>query len=248
MLISIPMQLSGDPSTPLYQQIKEAILAKIGSGDWQVGHMIPSENQLAEELKLSRMTINRPLRELANEGWLKRVHGLGTFVAAPPRRAHLLELVSIADEIAQQGKTHSARVLKQHSLAANDEMAERLQIASGSTVFQVQLIHYQDGVAIQLEDRFVNPSLVPQFLSVDFTTTTPAEYLISQLRADELEHVVQAIVPTQFMARHLDIETSEPCLKLRRRTWKQNQVVTSVDLIYPSSRYELGARFSNTHR
>ena len=105
------------------------------------------------------------------------------------------------------------------------------------------MIHYQDDVPIQLESRHVNPDLVPEFLQVDFTSITPTDYLISQLRPEELEHIVQAIMPDDFLATQLSIPLTEPCLKLRRRTWKGGRIVTSVDLVYPSSRYELGARY-----
>ena len=81
---SLNMRLSGDTSVPMYQQIKDAIRKKISSGEWQAGQLIPSENQLADSIGASRMTINRPLRELTSEGLLRRVHGLGTFVAEPP--------------------------------------------------------------------------------------------------------------------------------------------------------------------
>ena len=119
-----------------------------------------------------------------------------------------------------------------------------MQLNHVSNVFKLMMVHYQDGIAIQLEHRYVNPSLVPDFLEVDFSATTPADYLISQIRADELEHIVQAILPDEFIAEQLDIPALEPCLKLQRRTWKDGQVVTSVDLIYPSSRYDLGARYT----
>ena len=81
--VSSPLVLSGDQSIPTYQQIKDAIRDKIRNGDWTIGQVIPSENQLAEQLGVSRMTINRPFRELTEEGYLRRVHGLGTFVAEP---------------------------------------------------------------------------------------------------------------------------------------------------------------------
>lgn len=243
---SLDMQLSGETSVPLYQQIKDAIRDKIKSGEWQAGQLIPSENQLAEALGASRMTINRPLRELTAEGLLRRVHGLGTFVAEPARQAHLIELVSIADEIRQQGKTHQSEVLSLEKVPTNAELSDRMQLVRGTPVFKASLVHFQDSVPIQLEFRFVNPQLVPDFLQVDFSNTTPADYLMSQLRPDELEHVVQAIMPDEFIAEHLDIPASEPCLKLRRRTWKNGQVVTSADLVYPSSRYDLGARYTPT--
>ncbi|MBT8116149.1 MAG: histidine utilization repressor [Arenicella sp.] len=238
------MQLSGDTSVPMYQQIKNAISAKINDGEWQPGQMIPSENRLAEDLGVSRMTINRPLRELTTEGLLKRVHGLGTFVAEPPRHAHLIELRSIAEEIKALGKTHSAEILTLTEVAADEALAERMNVKPGATLFHIVVIHYQDELPMQLESRYVNPAIVPDFLQVDFEHTTPTDYLMSQLRPDELEHVVQAIMPDDSIAAHLAIPLSEPCLKLKRRTWKNDHIVTSAELIYPSSRYDLGARYS----
>lgn len=238
------LQLSGEQSTPIYQQIKDAIRTKISAGEWRSGEMIPSENQLVDELGISRMTINRPLRELTDEGLLKRVHGLGTFVAVPPRQAPLLELIPIAEEIKQQGKRYRAEVLQLKEVTANTEIAQGMQLERGSMLYKTVVVHFQDDVPIQIEYRYVNPSQAPNFLEVDYTTTTPSEYLISQVQPDELEHVVQAIMPDDFIAQQLDIPSTEPCLKLRRRTWKSQQVVTLADLVYPSSRYELGARYA----
>jgi len=235
------MQLSGDASIPIYQQIKIAITDKIKNGFWPPGHMIPSENQLASELGASRMTINRPLRELTAEGLLKRVHGLGTFVAEPPRQASLIELRSIADEIKMQGKAYRAEVLELSSVEAPEDIAQHMGIASGRPLFHVVVVHYQDEVPIQLEMRWVNPEKVPTFLDIDFTSTTPTSYLISQ---NELEHVVEAVMPDELMATHLAVPNTEPCLKLKRRPWEGGVVVTSVDMIYPSSRYQLGARYA----
>jgi GntR family histidine utilization transcriptional repressor len=239
----LKMELSGDTSVPIYRQIKNAITTKIKSGEWQPGQMIPSENQLAVDLGASRMTINRPLRELSAEGLLKRVHGLGTFVAEPPRQASLIELRSIADEIRAQGKIHRAEVLSLARVRADQEVAGRMAVDAAAELFHVVVVHYQDEVPIQLESRWVNPAKVPGFMAVDFTTTTPTEYLISQVRPDELEHVVQAVMPDDVIATRLAIPVSEPCLKLKRRTWEKGDIVTAVDMIYPSSRYDLGARY-----
>ena len=240
---ALKMELSGDNSIPIYQQVKNAISAKINSGEWPPGHMIPSENQLAADLGASRMTINRPLRELTAEGLLKRVHGLGTFVAEPPRQASLIELRSIADEIRAQGKAHRAEVLTLTEVAAEPEVAQHMGVKKGANLFYIVVVHYQDEVPIQLESRWVNPDKVPAFMSVDFTATTPTDYLISQVRPSELEHKVQAVMPDEQTASHLSIDSNEPCLLLKRRTWDKGDVVTTVDMTYPSSRYDLGARY-----
>lgn len=235
--------LQDNASLPMYQRIKNTIQHKIRRGEWLPGMQIPSENQLASDLNVSRMTINRPFRELTAEGVLRRVHGLGTFVAEPPRHASLLELRSIAEEIAAQGKTHRAEVLSLAEAPATVCAAKRLGIQAGERLFHIVVTHFQDEVPIQVEDRYVYPALVPDFMQVDFTRITPTEYLISRIKPTEMEHIVQAIMPDELLMARLAIPEHEPCLRLQRRTWQDNTVVTSTYLTYPSSRYELSARY-----
>lgn len=245
--MALDLQITNDHSVPLYQRIKDSIREKIRSDSWPPGAMVPSENQLSSALDASRMTVNRALRELSDEGLLRRVHGLGTFVADPPRHAHLIELRSIADEIREQGKVHRAEILKFGQATLDSELCQRFEFDQHrppvTFLFEALLVHFQDDTPIQIEHRYVNPQLVPDFGTADFTTTTPAEFLMSAIRAEQLEHIVQAILPSPEIALQLRIPNTEPCLKLRRRTWKNGQVVTSADLIYPSSRYDLGAKF-----
>ena len=68
---------------PLYEKVKEYVLANIGSGAWGLNHKLPSENELVASLGVSRMTVHRALRELTSQGHLLRVQGVGTFVAPP---------------------------------------------------------------------------------------------------------------------------------------------------------------------
>ena len=242
--MSEALKLDTRSSAPLYQRIKQAIEKRIDTGQWAAGTAVPSENQLVADTGASRMTVNRALRELAQQGKLRRVHGVGTFVAEAPRHAQLIKLKSIAEEIREQGKTHHAEVLVLKQIEADELLATGFSVPTATPLFYVELIHFQDNVPIQLEKRAVNPSLVPDFLAQDFSQTTPAEYLIEQLRADEMEHVVQAITIDLKTSRRLQIPVNEPCLKLKRRTWKGEKVVTAVEMIYPSSRYDLRARYN----
>jgi GntR family histidine utilization transcriptional repressor len=70
-----------------YERVKEHIRTRILSGEWRPGDRIPSEMTLVGELGVSRMTINRALRELTEQGVLTRFSGVGTFIAEekPPR-------------------------------------------------------------------------------------------------------------------------------------------------------------------
>ncbi|MFP3631740.1 UTRA domain-containing protein, partial [Burkholderia sp. SIMBA_045] len=87
--------------------------------------------------------------------------------------------------------------------------------------FHVVCVHEENGRPIQLEDRYVNPAAAPGFIDQDFEVEPPSEYLFNNVSHHELEieHVVDASLPTGEEARLLDMPADEPCLTLTRRTW-----------------------------
>jgi GntR family histidine utilization transcriptional repressor len=229
---------------PIYRQIKTTIQQRIASGEWPAGQKLPSENELVAALEVSRMTINRALRELTQEGLIQRVHGLGSFVAEAPRHASLIELQDIALEIAQHGRQHHAQILEQRTLSASMAIAAQLELPAAQPVFHLRLVHFQDDIPIQLESRFVNPAAMPDFMAQDFSRITPTAYLLEQFKPDEMEHRVSAVMPNAKTRELLGMQGGQPCLQLIRRTWHRQQVVTHVTLTYPGDRYELGARYA----
>ena len=229
---------------PIYLQIKKIIQQRITSGEWVAGQKLPSENDFVAALEVSRMTINRALRELTHEGLVKRVHGLGSFVAETPRHASLIELQDIALEIEQGGKRHHSKVLKLETLEASASIAAGLELEAGARVYHLRAVHYQDDLPMQLEARYVNAQAVPEFVQQDFTRVTATAYLLQQYQPDEMEHRVRAVMPERASRELLQLADNEPCLQLVRRTWKNGRVVTRVTLTYPGDRYELGARYA----
>src|SRR5580700_12122670 len=104
------------PAAPRYLQVKQYILQQISGGALRAGAREPSENELVRELDVARMTANRALRELAADGVLVRVAGVGTFVAEQRAQAHPLEVRNIADEIRLRGHEYVAKVISHGSV------------------------------------------------------------------------------------------------------------------------------------
>lgn len=233
---------------PLYARVKEHIRDNIRSGAWGAGHRVPSENELVESFRISRMTANRALRELTAEGFLSRVPGVGTFVKEAPALSSLMELRNIAEEIAQRGHRYAARLVSKGEAESNAALAEEFEDRALKRLFHVVIVHEENGVPVQLEDRHVNPTVVPDFLSRDFTSATPTAILLASAPVDELEHTVEAALPTPEQQRLLGIGALEPCLVLHRRSWSGQKVATVVTLTYPASRYALYSRHRTTAR
>lgn len=233
-------------TAPLYAKVKEHILEHIRSGAWTPGTRVPSENELVETFSISRMTANRALRELTADGFLARVPGVGTFVKEPPARTSLLELRNIAEEIAQRGHVHTAHIDRLETIEAASALAEEFELRPSSRLFHVVMVHSENGVPVQLEDRYVNPVAAPHFNDQNFARITPTAYLVAAVPVDELEHTVEAIMPTREQQALLDIGDHEPCLALHRRSWSKGHVVTVATLVYPASRYALYSRYKTS--
>jgi GntR family transcriptional regulator, histidine utilization repressor len=234
--------------TPLYAKIKSHITDQIRSGALKAGSRVPSENELVEIFKISRMTANRALNELTSEGLLARVPGVGTFVKEVTPRSSLLELRNIADEITARGHIYSSRIEHLAEVTSTPTLIEDFELKSATPLFHIVIVHEENGMPVQLEDRYVNPFCAPQFLKQDFTLQTPTAYLLGTIPVDELEHNVEAIMPDANQQRRLKISTTEPCLSLHRRSWSNGLVVTSATLIYPASRYALYSRYHTTSK
>ncbi|MEQ5843392.1 histidine utilization repressor [Paraburkholderia acidicola] len=227
-----------------YEQVKRHIRGTIESGARRPGDRIPSELDLVASLGVSRMTVNRALRELTNEGLLTRVSGVGTFVAEAKPQSTLLMIAHIGDEIRSRGHEYTSDILLAQRVSAPLPVSNALGLAPGASVFHVICVHRENGLPVQLEDRYVNPAAAPAFLKQDFSTLRPSEYLFNTVPLHDIEHVVDAGLPTREEAEHLEIVESEPCLTLVRRTWTSGVAVTYARFVHPGSRYRLGCRFT----
>lgn len=230
--------------SPLYLQIKRYIVDQIDSGRWPVGHRITTELALTEQFNVSRMTVNKAIRDLVSEGRLLRRPRLGTFVCAPDDKAEspLLDIRNIASEVAQRGKTYSSKVIKQVALNADDAVAMKLGVMLGSQVFYSEIIHFEDKSPIQLEMRWVNANYAPNYLEQDFSEITPNQYLSENCPLSAIEHTVEAIVASDAVRSALRLAVNEPCLLLNRRTWSEDKLVSTALLYHPGTRYKLSSK------
>tara|TARA_R110000782_G_scaffold161003_1_gene253030 strand:- start:427 stop:1191 length:765 start_codon:yes stop_codon:yes gene_type:complete len=229
---------------PRYQELKDYIIEKISSGELRPADRVPSENELVETKRVSRMTANRALRELNDEGYVERVAGRGTFVSDYRSRSDLLEVQNIADEISRRGNRHSSRVLRQSRQHARGEIAKALHVEQGTGVFHLLLVHFENDVPIQLEDRHILSGFAPDCLEQDFDEITPSAYLTGIAPLQEAEQAVRAGIPNEAVRNYLNMEKGEACLIVIRRTWTKGQPVTFSRLHHPGSRYELTGHYT----
>ncbi len=221
---------------PAYLTIKQHVLDRIQSGALKPGDAIPGEEALAREFGVSRMTVNRAMRELSDEQVVDRIQGAGTFVAQQKFKATLVEIRNIADEIAARGHRHHSELQLLERARAGEGLARRFGLKPGATLFHSVVVHFENEQPIQVEDRHVNPTVAPDYLSQDFTTQTPNAYLMRVAPLQGVNFEIEACEPPPRISEMLHMPASEPCLVLHRQTHSQGMVASVASLWHPASR------------
>jgi len=225
-----------------YLEIKAYVRDKIESGAWQAGDLIPSEHELVRKFGVARMTVNRALRELTGEQLLMRVQGTGTFVADRRSQSTLIEIRSIHEEIAGRGHRHTSEVVLLGR--STDPQALRvLGLDNDGFAFQSQIVHFENDIPVQFEDRFVHPALFPDYLQQDFNATTPSDYMTRRAPIRRVQYSITARKATAQVRKLLRMEAGEPCMVLHRCTWSGRHAATSVFLWYAGGRLQLTGEF-----
>lgn len=236
-------EASGTLPSPRYREIKRFILDAVKSGRLKAGDRVPSEAELTDQFAVSRMTANRALRELTAAGVLVRRAGSGTFIASVKPIGHMIEIRNIAEEVRARGHAYRSRVLLNETISADRPNAALLNVRAGTRLFHSLIVHHEAEFPLQLEDRLVLSAAAPGYPAVDFTVTTPNEYLTRVAPLERVEHRVVARVPDEEVRSILGMQRGEPVLVMTRKTWSGGRLVSHAVLTHPADRYELTATF-----
>ncbi len=228
---------------PRYLQIKNNILHQIHAGDLQPEDRIPSEHQLSKQFQVSRLTVQRAIRELVSNGLLRRVQGSGTFVTNFRHRFSLIEVRDVVEEIRRLGGEPRTEVLLHRRFTPPEDIQELLEIEAETDVFHVALVQSMDDEPVAYEERFVIVDVYPDFLDQDFSKHSVFDYLASRSVLEDIENVVSAVLADKRMAIILDINEAEACVRVRRRNWYQGQCVTLTRITYAGNRQVLASRY-----
>lgn len=202
---------------PLYAQVKQLLVQRLIDKTWTPGMGLPSENQLAAELKVSQGTVRKALDEMAAEKLVVRRQGRGTFVAEHTQEQALFHFFRLVD-LDDQRKLPNSDVLSTENAAASELECERLGLNPGEPVTRIERLRHLDGKAVIYEILSV-----PVLLIADLAEKQPLpnslyslyqrDYGLSVLKAVERVRAVSASTPE---AKHLGVKRGSPLLEIER--------------------------------
>lgn len=215
-----------------YKDVKSDILSKITKGEWALGSLIPNEVDLATTYGCVRSTVNRAMRELADEGLIERRRKAGTRVRMVPIRQARFDIPIVRAEIEAKGAEYRYSLVSSSVEPAPDWLRARLKLSPKSEVLHLVCMHYADGDPYQHEDRWINLVSLPQAQTVNFLDIGPNEWLVSTIPFSDVEISFSAGLADQRLNDYLTCTLGDPVFTIERSTWWEGQAVTYVRLTY----------------
>lgn len=204
---------------PLSVQVQEYLLGLVRRGSYRPGEQLPSENELSAQLGISRATLREALRNLEQKGVVVRKHGVGTFVTPGYGRqleGGLERLESVLELATRQGMQIAFTALQVQQEPAAPELADKLQVASGTLLTTIRRAITVDKTAV----AYMLDIIPASFLSPADVGETFNGSVLDLLRQKPSPRIAQAVSDIvalsadAFLAEKLDIEPGQAVLLL----------------------------------
>lgn len=241
----LPVLLDREHPLPLYAQLRDALLREVREGGLEPGDRFPSEAAIRDRYRVSRATVRQALADLEARGVIRKVQGLGSFVAAPKIR-HVPLLTSFTELASSQGFAPSHRVLSSSVEEAPADVANELGLAQGASCRFLRRLFLADGDAVGLAETWLPlDELVGHDDLLDrdrLDRGSMYEVLQSEPIGLVLDRAVETISPGVVDAPRAELlgcEAGTPVLLIRRLTYTpEKRAVESTRLVFVGDRYE----------
>jgi GntR family histidine utilization transcriptional repressor len=215
-----------------YRDVKSDILSKITSGVWAPGELVPNEIEMASSYACARATVNRAMRELADEGFIERRRKAGTRVRMTQIRQARFDIPVIRAEVEATGLEYRYSLVSSAVDTAPDWLRARLQLSETSQVRHLICMHYSGGNPYQYEDRWINLDALPQASDTDFSEIGPNEWLLAETPFSDAEISFSAGLADQSLTNFLACSVGDPIFTVERSTRLEGQAVTYVRMLH----------------
>lgn len=185
----VARRISPSSAVPFYLQLEELLLGRISSGEWPPGGQIPTESELCEQYRVSRVTVRQALARLVQRGLLSRGRGKGTFVRDSRVTASARSVSSFSTELNALGMKPGARLLGIDRVKASDAVADAMHRDPGTELFRLRRLRTADGQPIAVQTSLLVAEMFPGLEEKVTDNTSLYEVLASEYGIGPVEAI-----------------------------------------------------------
>ncbi|WP_120170465.1 GntR family transcriptional regulator [Thermohalobacter berrensis] len=227
-------------SSPLYRQIAYKIKEQIKNGNYSYGEAIPSENKLAKQYNVSRVTVRQAIDTLVKEGLLYKIQGSGTYVKEAKIEHNIYTVQGFTEEMKKLNKEPVNEILEFKMGEPEENVRKILKIDEGEKTFFVKRLRYVDDIPVVLENTYLPVKLFPD-LSYEVMLSSKYEYIekAKNLRIKESYQEIIPLLPDDNLKKMLKLKDNMPILKVVLWSTLDNNIVFEyTELYFRSDKYK----------
>lgn len=216
--------LARTPGTSLHRQLFTVLREQIIRGQYQVGGLIPKEEELCNQFGVSRITVRRALADLEAEGLVEKRQGRGTYVSQELPPARPMATLNFIDAMRQVSDETSVEVLKLEQQKARGEIAQFLALDADTPLLHVLRLRRKGEIPVMITEAWVPYALLGEISEKSLETHALFELLIQN--GVKFERVVQeftAVAATPDQARLLKVPVGQPLIRVSRLIYDEQQ-------------------------
>lgn len=234
--------ISKDNPLPLHYQVKQILQEMIENEELKPGDVIPTERELCEVQGVSRMTVNKAIMSLVNEGILYREQGKGTFVAKPKEKQQLSQLKGFTEEMNEKGLRTNTRILSFEIKKTTKQNKSILNMPEEDDyVIEINRLRICENEPIALETVWI-----PRYLFPNMTRETIEGRSLYEVFKEKYHYnlkkakqTIEPIMLNEYESELLHQDNNALALMFRRITSMENEVpIEYTKAIYRSDRYK----------
>lgn len=211
--------MASTKAAPLYQQVYDELKEAIERGTYAPKERIPSEPELAERYKVSRITVRRAVEDLCADGYLVKQQGRGTFVSTPHINRRLIAEAprGFTDVCSENGMTAGAHVVDRQIVPIRSNEMEFFGLDENALMLHIKRVRTADGEPIFEENIFAPYERFRELLTADLENKSMFDeiYRITGTKVSgNGDRLVEAVRAKPDQAAELGISTHDPLLYL----------------------------------
>lgn len=234
------MKLDENLPIALYHQLKKLFVQKIQSGEWETHSKIPTERELCEFYRVSRITVRQALDLLKKDGYLYRKQGKGTFITRPKLEQPLQHFYSFSEAIRKMGYMPGNRVLHFSILPCPEGVASRLGLKVNAPVYCIRRLRLADEDPFAVETSYIGVDTCPGMKEEEVTRNGLYNTLSGSfgIQVNEAEETFEAILVAGKEAEVLGVRSDTPGLHLERIAGQNGHAIEFCDTTIRGDRFK----------
>ncbi|UJA31318.1 GntR family transcriptional regulator [Clostridium sporogenes] len=227
---------------PLHFQIKEILQEMIENEELKPGDAVPTERELCEIQGVSRMTVNKAIMSLVNEGLLYREQGKGTFVAKPKENKEIAGLKSFSEVMQDKGLKTETRILFFQIKEATKRIKSVLNLSDDNNkVFEISRLRMSGGEPVAIETVWIPYNLCSDMDRQTIEGKSLYETFKNKYKyfPNKAKQTIEPIILNEDECRLLNQNENALALMFRRTTYIKDEVpIEYTKAIYRSDIYK----------